>query len=70
MIREKAIRIGPPVPDLSVPRPRLTFQYRWTIEVFFRFFKHVLGCRHPYLPHFSFDISRKFPRPDGLAGVT
>jgi len=24
----------------------LTFQYRWTIEVFFRFFKHVLGCRH------------------------
>jgi hypothetical protein len=24
----------------------LVFQYRWTIEVFFRFFKHVLGCRH------------------------
>lgn len=24
----------------------LSFQYRWTIEVFFRFFKHVLGCRH------------------------
>ena len=21
-------------------------EYRWTIEVFFRFFKHVLGCRH------------------------
>jgi len=24
----------------------LIFRYRWTIEVFFRFFKHVLGCRH------------------------
>lgn len=24
----------------------LGFRYRWTIEVFFRFFKHVLGCRH------------------------
>lgn len=24
----------------------LTFRYRWTIEVFFRFFKHILGCRH------------------------
>jgi len=22
------------------------YRYRWTIEVFFRFFKHVLGCRH------------------------
>ncbi len=24
----------------------LLYQYRWTIEIFFRFFKHVLGCRH------------------------
>jgi hypothetical protein len=22
------------------------YRYRWTIEVFFRFFKHILGCRH------------------------
>jgi hypothetical protein len=22
------------------------YQYRFTIELFFRFFKHVLGCRH------------------------
>jgi hypothetical protein len=22
------------------------YQHRWTIELFFRFFKHVLGCRH------------------------
>mgnify|MGYP001822926338 CR=1 FL=1 len=24
----------------------LIYEYRWTIEIFFRFFKHVLGCRH------------------------
>jgi len=24
----------------------LIFRYRWTIEIFFRFYKHVLGCRH------------------------
>lgn len=24
----------------------LIYKYRWAIEIFFRFFKHVLGCRH------------------------
>jgi hypothetical protein len=24
----------------------LIFRQRWTVELFFRFFKHVLGCRH------------------------
>jgi hypothetical protein len=24
----------------------MIYRYRWTIEVFFRFFKHILGCRH------------------------
>ena len=24
----------------------LLYHYRWTIEIFFRFFKHMLGCRH------------------------
>jgi hypothetical protein len=24
----------------------LIYRYRWAIEIFFRFFKHVLGCRH------------------------
>ena len=23
------------------------YAYRWTIEVFFRFLKQILGCRHP-----------------------
>ena len=24
----------------------LIYKSRWTIEIFFRFFKHILGCRH------------------------
>jgi hypothetical protein len=24
----------------------LIFSYRWAVEIFFRFFKHILGCRH------------------------
>jgi hypothetical protein len=24
----------------------MIFQHRWTIEIFFRFYKHILGCRH------------------------
>jgi hypothetical protein len=24
----------------------LIYRYRWSIEIFFRFFKHILGCRH------------------------
>ena len=33
---------------LDVPTHVIAFlyQYRWTIEVFFRFFKQTLGCRH------------------------
>ena len=33
----------------------LIYRCRWTVEIFFRFFKHVLGCRH-LLSH----------RPDGI----
>ena len=22
------------------------YKHRWTIEIYFRFFKHILGCRH------------------------
>jgi hypothetical protein len=33
---------------LDVPAEILAdiYRHRWTIELFFRFFKHVLGCRH------------------------
>ena len=32
--------------DLEADVIALIFKHRWTIEIFFRFFKHVLGCRH------------------------
>jgi hypothetical protein len=32
--------------DLPAHVVALIYRYRWTIEVFFRFFKHILGCRH------------------------
>ncbi len=32
--------------DLPADVVALIYQRRWQIEVFFRFFKHVLGCRH------------------------
>jgi len=32
--------------DLDADVIALIFKCRWAIEIFFRFFKHVLGCRH------------------------
>jgi hypothetical protein len=32
--------------DLAADIVALIYQRRWQIEVFFRFFKHILGCRH------------------------
>lgn len=35
--------------DLLDPPPEvmaLVYKHRWAIETFFRFFKHILGCRH------------------------
>lgn len=32
--------------DLAVEVIALVYQRRWQIEVFFRFLKHILGCRH------------------------
>lgn len=32
--------------DLEADVIALIFKHRWAIEIFFRFFKHVLGCRH------------------------
>jgi len=33
---------------LDVPAEILAdiYRHRWTVEIFFRFFKHILGCRH------------------------
>ena len=32
--------------DLPAEVVGLIYRCRWTVEIFFRFFKHVLGCRH------------------------
>lgn len=32
--------------DLEPEVIALMFKHRWSIEIFFRFFKHILGCRH------------------------
>jgi len=32
--------------DLEPETIAAIYRYRWTIEIYFRFFKHVLGCRH------------------------
>jgi hypothetical protein len=32
--------------DLEAETIATIYKRRWTIEIFFRFFKHVLGCRH------------------------
>ena len=32
--------------DLEPETIAAVYKHRWTIEIYFRFFKHVLGCRH------------------------
>lgn len=40
------LRIVTDLMDVPAEVVAFLYQYRWTIEVFFRFFKQVLGCRH------------------------
>jgi hypothetical protein len=40
------LRIVTNLLDVPAEIIALIYIYRWTIEIFFRFFKHVLGCRH------------------------
>lgn len=39
------MRIATNLLDVPAEVIALIYLYRWTIEIFFRFFKHVLGCR-------------------------
>jgi len=32
--------------DLEPETIAAIYKHRWTIEIYFRFFKHILGCRH------------------------
>jgi len=40
------LRLATNLLDVPAEIIALIYVYRWTIEIFFRFFKHVLGCRH------------------------
>lgn len=40
------LRIVTDLPDVPAEVVAFLYEYRWTIEVFFRFLKQVLGCRH------------------------
>ena len=41
-----ALLIGTDMLDVPVETIGLLYEHRWAIEIFFRFFKHILGCRH------------------------
>lgn len=40
------LRLATNLLDVPAEVIALIYLHRWTIEIFFRFFKHVLGCRH------------------------
>ncbi len=40
------IRLATNLLDVPAEIIALLYHYRWTIEIFFRFFKQILGCRH------------------------
>jgi hypothetical protein len=40
------LRLATNLLDVPAEIIALLYHYRWTIEIFFRFFKQILGCRH------------------------
>ena len=40
------LRIATNLTDVPAEIIALLYHHRWTIEIFFRFLKHILGCRH------------------------
>jgi len=42
------LRIATNLLDVPAEIISLIYRFRWTIELFFRFFKQILGCRHLY----------------------
>jgi hypothetical protein len=40
------LRLATNLLDVPAEVIALLYHYRWTIEIFFRFFKQILGCRH------------------------
>jgi hypothetical protein len=44
--RTEVLLIATNLLDVPAEIVALIYRYRWTVELFFRFFKQVLGCRH------------------------
>jgi len=44
--QSETIVIATDMLDVEADVIALIFRHRWTIEIFFRFYKHILGCRH------------------------
>ena len=44
--QSQTLAIATDLLDVEADVIGLIFQHRWTIEIFFRFYKHILGCRH------------------------
>ncbi len=44
--QSQTIAIATDLLDVEADVVGMIFQHRWTIEIFFRFYKHILGCRH------------------------
>jgi transposase len=44
--KPKEMLIATNLMDLPAETIGLIYRQRWMVELFFRFFKHVLGCRH------------------------
>ncbi len=45
MDSDGVLRIATNLLDVPAEIIALVFSHRWAIEIFFRFFKHMLGCR-------------------------
>ena len=44
--RDEVLFIATNMLDVPAELIGLIYRYRWTVELFFRFFKQILGCRH------------------------
>jgi hypothetical protein len=44
--QSQTLAIATDLLDVEADVIALIFKHRWTIETFFRFYKHILGCRH------------------------
>lgn len=45
-VQAKELVLATNLLDVPAEIIALLYRYRWSIELFFRFFKHLLGCRH------------------------